>query len=84
MRASGQERRQRIDALLGQTPDWENPAAMMDPSPGWGCHAAATALGVETEDLITELRMRRPELVAASGANRYWEACSMPRWPGNY
>jgi erythromycin esterase len=73
-RASGQERRERIDALLGPDADWENPAAMMDPSQSVGLSRAATALRIETEDLISELRMRRPELVKKSDESRYLEA----------
>jgi len=73
-RASAQERRQRIDALLGQDSDWENPAASMDPTKSIGLSPAATALRIETEDLITELLVRRPELTAKSDAARYSEA----------
>src|SRR5256714_4157970 len=36
--------------------------------------SAATALRIETEDLMTELRTRRPELVAKSDEGRYVEA----------
>ncbi|MFN8569235.1 MAG: erythromycin esterase family protein [Kouleothrix sp.] len=71
---SGQRRRERIDSLLGADADWENPAALMDPAQSVGLSAAASMLRVETEDLITELQIRRPELVAQSAANRYWEA----------
>ena len=73
-RGSGQEHRQRIDTLLGQDSDWENPAAMMDPTKSVGLSPAATALRIETEDLITELHLRRPELVAKSDKPRYSEA----------
>jgi erythromycin esterase len=70
----GQKRRERIDALLGSDADWENPAASMDPAQSVGLSAAATALRIETEDLITELQIRRPELVARSDGDRYLEA----------
>jgi erythromycin esterase-like protein len=73
-RASAQERRQRIDALLGQDSDWENPAASFDPTKSVGLSPAATALRIETEDLISELRLGRPELVARSDESRYLEA----------
>jgi erythromycin esterase-like protein len=73
-RASAQERRQRIDALLGQDSDWENPAAAFDPTKSVGLSPAASALRIETEDLISELRLRRPELVAKSDESRYLEA----------
>jgi erythromycin esterase len=72
--ASCEEHRQRIDQLLGQDANWENPAAMMDPTKSIGISPAATALRVETEDLISELHVRRPELVAKSNERRYLEA----------
>ncbi|MFN8492326.1 MAG: erythromycin esterase family protein [Caldilineaceae bacterium] len=71
---SGQARRERIDALLGPDALWENPAAMMDPTQSIGLSSAATALRMETEDLISELRVGQPELVAKSDASRYREA----------
>jgi erythromycin esterase len=70
----GKDRRKRIDSLLGQDSDWENPAAMMDPTKSIGLSPAATALRVETEDLISELNVRRPELVAKGDISRYLEA----------
>jgi len=72
--AYGEEHRQRIDPLLGQDSDWENPAAMMDPTKSVGLSQAATALRIETEELIEELQVRRPELVAKSDISRYLEA----------
>jgi erythromycin esterase len=72
--AGAKEHRERIDPLLGQDSDWENPAAMMDPAKSIGLSPAATALRIETEDLITELRTRRPEFVAKSDESRYSEA----------
>ncbi len=72
--AGGQKRRERIDRLLGPDSDWENPAATMDPTKAVGLSPSATALRIETEDLITELQIRRPELVAKSDENRYREA----------
>jgi len=71
---SGQEHRERIDSLLGQDSDWENPAAMMDPTKSIGLSPAAEALRIEVEDLIMELRLRRPELVAKSDESHYMEA----------
>jgi erythromycin esterase len=67
-------RRERINQLLGQDSAWENPAAMMDPEKSIGLSQAATALRIETEDLITELGVRRPELVAKTGESSYQEA----------
>ena len=72
--ASGQEHRQRIEALIGQDSDWENPAVAMDPSRGVGRSPNATALRVAVVDLITELHIHRPEFSAKSGAERYLEA----------
>ena len=71
---SGQEHWERIDALLGPDADWENPAAMMDPTKSIGLSPAATALRIEVEDLISELHIRRPELMAKSDESRYLEA----------
>src|SRR5436309_11230775 len=72
--ALGQEYRSRIDPLLGQDSDWENPAAMTDPTKSVGLSPAATALRIETEELISELQRRRPELVAETDDGRYLEA----------
>ncbi len=70
----GQEYRKRIDSLLGQDSAWENPAAALDPTQAIGRSPEATALRIETEELIAELRVRRPELVAKSDESRYLEA----------
>lgn len=72
--ASSQEYHERIDLLLGQDADWENPAAMMDPTKSIGLSQAATALRIEIENLISELHVRRPELVAKSDQSRFLEA----------
>ncbi|TMD62096.1 MAG: erythromycin esterase family protein, partial [Chloroflexi bacterium] len=63
---SAQEYRGRIDPLLGQDSAWENPAAALDPTQAIGRSKASTTLRIETEELISELRVRRPELVAKS------------------
>ncbi|MDB5295462.1 MAG: Erythromycin esterase, partial [Phycisphaerales bacterium] len=70
---AGRARRERVEPLLGDDAAWENPAAMMDPAKSVGLSPAAAALRVETEDLVTELRVRRPELVAQSDVGRYLE-----------
>jgi erythromycin esterase len=72
--ALGQEYRNRIDPLLGQDAAWENPAAALDPTQAIGRSPEATALRIETEELISELGVRRPELVAKSDESRYREA----------
>lgn len=71
---SSQEYRNRIDPLLGQDSAWENPAAALDPTQAIGRSPEATALRIETEELISELRVRRPELVARSDERSYREA----------
>ncbi len=84
---SAQEQRLRIDPLLGQDCNWENPAAMMDPAKSIGLSPAATALRIEVEDLIAELQVRRPELAARSNEDRYLEAvqyATLARWLLNY
>jgi len=86
-RSGDQEKRLRINQLLGQDSDWENPAATMDPEKSIGLSPAATALRIETEDLIAQLQVRRPELAAKSGKNRYLEAMQyamLARWLLNY
>ncbi len=72
--ALGQEYRKRIDPLLGQDAAWENPAAALDPTQSIGRSPEATALRIEAEELIAELCVRRPELVAKSDESRYREA----------
>ncbi len=72
--ARGQEHQRRIDSLLGPDSDWEDPEASFDPAKSIGLSPAATALRIETEDLITKLRLRRPELVAKTDRSRYLEA----------
>lgn len=71
---SGQEYRERIDSLLGEDSNWENPAAMMDPTKSVGLSSEAMQLRIETEELVSELRVRRPELVTKSDESSYLEA----------
>jgi len=85
--AGDQEQRLRIEQLLGKDSDWENPAAMMDPAKSIGLSPAATALRIEVEDLIAQLQVRRPELVAKSDISSYLEAmqyATLARWLLNY
>jgi erythromycin esterase-like protein len=72
-------RRERIDSLLGQDADWENPAAMMDPTKSIGRSPQAAALRIEADDFVTELAIRRPELSAKSGDERFLEAMQHAR-----
>jgi erythromycin esterase len=71
---TGKEYRNRIDPLLGRDAAWENPDAALDPAQSIGRSPEATALRIETEELISELRVRRPEFVARSDESRYQEA----------
>ena len=71
---AGSERLIRIEPLLGVDADWENPAAMMDPTKSIGLSPAATSLRIEVEELLSELAIRRPELTAKLGRDRYLEA----------
>lgn len=64
----------RITPLLGQEADWEDPAAWYNPENPVGLSPNAQALRIATEDLVTELRIRRPEFVAKSDEDRYLEA----------
>src|SRR5579863_10304620 len=72
--ALAQEYRSRIDPLLGQDSAWEDPAAALDPTQSIGRSKASTALRIETEELIAELCVRRPEFIAKSDESRYQEA----------
>ena len=72
--AAGQAYRERMEPLLGEDAAWEDPAALMDPAKSIGLSPAATQLRIETEELITDLRVRRPELTAQSDACCYLEA----------
>jgi erythromycin esterase len=64
------ERRQRIETLIGPDSDWENMAVIADPSKSVGLTPRATELRIEVENLITELRTHQPEFDKA----RYAEA----------
>ena len=66
--------RENIRKHLGDDAAWENSAVYMDPSKSIALSPSAAALRVETEELIAELRSRRPELVAAGGDGAYHEA----------
>jgi erythromycin esterase-like protein len=70
---SGRAHRERIDPHLGEDAAWENPAANMDPSKSVGLSASAGALRLAVEELISELRTRRPELTA-SDKDQYLQA----------
>ena len=68
------ERHQRIEELLGDDAAWSNPAAMMDPSKAIGGSPAASALRLETEELITQLRLHQPEPEVAEDEEPFADA----------
>jgi erythromycin esterase-like protein len=70
----GEEFRARVELLIGNDAEWENTAANFDATKSIGLSPNATALRIAVEDLICELRTRRPELVAASDAEAFLEA----------
>lgn len=72
--AMGEKYQSRIEPLFGEDSAWETTAAAMDPTQSIGLSADAMALRIEVEELIGELQLRRPELVAGSGQERYLEA----------
>ena len=71
---SGNRRREQIGPLLGNDAEWENPAAAMDPAKSVGSSDSANALRIKTEELISELQIRQPELVAHNDFDHYSEA----------
>ena len=74
-----EKQRVHIEKLLGQDADWENPEAHMDPTKSIGLSPNATTLRIETEDLISELQARRPELMAKSDRDSFLEALQHAR-----
>jgi erythromycin esterase-like protein len=70
----GEERRKRIAGLLGEDAAWENQEAAFDPAKSIGLSPAASALRMEVEELVSELDVRRLELMAGSDGGRYLEA----------
>lgn len=72
--ASGHRHRERFTQLVGDVADWERPAAFFDPGQSIGLSPAAAELRLATQDLITDLRVRGPELVGRSGPPAYSDA----------
>ncbi len=68
---SAQAQRQRIDTLLSKLSGWENADVWTGKAKAPGLTPEATELRIATEDLISELRVRRPELVAKSNEDSY-------------
>ena len=71
---AGHRQRERITRLVGAAADWERPAAFYDPSQSIGLSPAASELRIATVDLVTELRIRRPELIAKTDRLAYADA----------
>jgi erythromycin esterase len=63
-----------IESLLGDDALWENPDIAMNPSLGRGLSTEASALRIDTENLISTLHERSPELIAAKGLESFKEA----------
>ncbi len=74
-----EKQRERIEKLLGQDVDWENPEAHMDPAKSIGLSPNAATLRIETEDLVSELEARRPELTAKTDRDSFLEALQHAR-----
>jgi erythromycin esterase len=69
--ARARPHRDRITFLLGDPEEWERPAAMFDPAQSVGLTPKATELRIATLDLITDLRIRRPEYADVTGPLAY-------------
>lgn len=69
--ASAAGHREKIDSLLAQLSGWDNAEVWIGKAKAPGLTPAASSLRIATEDLISELRTRRPELVAHSSEDRY-------------
>lgn len=66
--------RDQIEPLLGEDARWENPDIAMNPELGIGLSPDAMALRIATENLISDLSIKRPEYAAAQGMERFVEA----------
>lgn len=69
-----EERKNRIFEMIGADAEWENAKAISDPSLSIGQSPRAVSLRIETEELISELRIRAPELIGRRGRNEYYTA----------
>ena len=72
--ARGTSHRDRITPLVGDLSEWERPAALFDPAQSIGLTPRATDLRIATLDLITDLRIRRPEYAAKTEPLAYADA----------
>lgn len=81
------DRRGLMETLIGLDSEWEEPAAMLDASKSIGLSDSANSLRIATEDLITELEIRRPRLIELTDREQYLEAfqhASVARLQLNY
>jgi erythromycin esterase len=62
-----------IESLIGEDALWENPEIAMNPSLGRGLSTEASALRIDTENLISALQERSPEFIAAKGLEAFKE-----------
>src|SRR5262245_13458236 len=69
--ARARPHRERITSLLGDPEEWERPTAMFDPAQSVGLTPNAMELRIATLDLITDVRIRRPEYAATTGPLAY-------------
>jgi erythromycin esterase len=72
--ARARAHRDRIAALAGDPSDWERPAAFFDPTQSIGLTPRATDLRIATLDLVTDLRIGRPEYEATTDPLAYADA----------
>lgn len=72
--ARAEAHRRRVEPLLGEDAAWEDPAIYADHTKSPGRSPQAAALRAAVEDLVAELRRRRPELGAGAAAASYAEA----------
>jgi erythromycin esterase len=63
----GKSHRERIARLVGDSSEWERPAAFFDPTQSIGQSSRAAELRIATLDLISDLRIHRPEYADRSG-----------------
>jgi erythromycin esterase len=70
---------EQVESLLGEDAEWSNPAATFDGSKSIGRSPNAILLRAATEDLISELSVRRPELLASNDADQFAEALHYAR-----
>ncbi|MFI6289042.1 erythromycin esterase family protein [Streptomyces sp. NPDC051018] len=63
-----------LDRLLGADGPWTEPAAMMDPTRSVGRSAEAAGLRLLTDDLVTLLDARTPDLITATSRDDWGRA----------